>query len=60
MNCRECGNSLRRLARRGFLQVRIFPLFGYYPWECPVCRKTIMVKKQYVLKRRSIQQNSAD
>lgn len=60
MNCRECGNCLRRLARRGFLQVKIFPLFGYYPWECPVCRKTIMVKKQYLLKRRSIQQNSAE
>ncbi len=39
--CRVCGNQhLHRLARAGFLQKQIFPLFGFYPWECFVCRKT--------------------
>jgi hypothetical protein len=30
---------MRRLGREGFLQSRIYPIFGYYPWECPICRK---------------------
>jgi hypothetical protein len=60
MHCKDCGNNLRRLARKGFLQLRVFPLFGYYPWECPVCRKTLMIRKQYLRKRRSVQEHSAD
>jgi hypothetical protein len=39
--CRACGNQhLRRLARIGFFQKNFLPLFGFYPWECFVCRKT--------------------
>jgi hypothetical protein len=60
MHCRECGSNLRRLARKGFLQLKVYPFFGYYPWECPVCRKTLMVRKQYLRKTRSVQGNSAD
>jgi len=60
MHCKECGNALRRLARRGFLQIRVFPIFGFYPWECPICRDTIMIRKQYVRKRRGLQENSGD
>jgi hypothetical protein len=60
MHCKDCGNNLRRLARKGFLQLRVFPLIGYYPWECPVCRKTLMIRKQYLRKRRSAQEHSAD
>jgi hypothetical protein len=33
---------MRRLGRVGFLQRKVFPLFGYYPWECPICRETVM------------------
>jgi hypothetical protein len=29
---------MRRLAREGLLQKMFLPLFGFYPWECPVCR----------------------
>lgn len=36
--CPRCGNQLRRLARKGFLQHAFYPLFGYYPWECFACR----------------------
>lgn len=60
MHCKNCRKPLRRLARRGFLQLKIYPKFGYYPWECPICRETIMVKKQYMRKRRSAQKPSAD
>jgi len=51
MHCKDCGNSLRRLSRRGFLQKRIYSLFGYYPWECPVCREPIFIRKQYERRR---------
>ena len=60
MHCKACGNPLRRLARKGFLQLKVYPKFGYYPWECPICRNTIMIRKQYIRKKRSMQQNSGD
>lgn len=60
MLCKQCGSSMRRLARTGFLQQRVYPIFGFYPWECPVCRKPIMLKKQYRRKMRSIEQTSAE
>jgi len=60
MHCRDCGNNLRRLARKGFLQLKVYPLFGYYPWECPVCRKSQMIRKQHLRKGRSVQEHSAD
>jgi hypothetical protein len=65
MNCKFCANPMRRLARHGFWQEKIYPKFGYYPWECPICRKTTMHRKQNVRKRRrsgsaSGQESSAD
>jgi hypothetical protein len=60
MHCKHCGSNLRRLSRTGFLQLRVYPLFGFYPWECPVCRKPVMVTKQYKRKTRDLQQSSAD
>jgi hypothetical protein len=27
-----------RLERKGFVQTRILPLFGYFPWKCYDCR----------------------
>jgi hypothetical protein len=35
---------MRRLGRAGFLLGRIYPLFGYYPWECPLCRKMRLMR----------------
>jgi hypothetical protein len=60
MYCKKCGTSMRRLSRRGFLQEKIYSLFGYYPWECPLCRKPVMLKKQYQRRTRRTQENSAD
>jgi DNA-directed RNA polymerase subunit RPC12/RpoP len=42
---------LRRLERKGFLQKRIYHLFGYYPWECPKCRGVVLLKKRHQRKR---------
>ena len=60
MHCKECGNPLRRMARKGFLQLKVYPRFGYYPWECPICRVTIMIRKQYIRKRRSVHAPTTD
>jgi hypothetical protein len=42
--CLKCGERLRRLARRGFLENGIFPFFGYFPWECLSCRNKRMLR----------------
>jgi hypothetical protein len=42
--CTRCGSVLRRLGRKGFLQRFIFPVFGYYPWECFACRRKWLVR----------------
>jgi hypothetical protein len=48
MQCPDCGMSyLRRLYRHGFMQRVIFPLIGLYPWECPICRKPIYLRKRH-------------
>src|ERR1700742_913059 len=44
--CPRCGSRLRRLARRGLLQSQIYPLFGYYPWECLTCRGKRIVRNR--------------
>jgi DNA-directed RNA polymerase subunit RPC12/RpoP len=45
--CTHCGSNMRRLGRKGFWQRKIFSLFGYYPWECPVCRNPLLLKKKH-------------
>jgi hypothetical protein len=27
--------------------MRIYPLFGYYPWVCGACKSTFMARKRY-------------
>lgn len=50
--CPDCGRpKMRRMTRLGFLQEKLWPLFGYYPWKCRVCRKTRMLR--YRGKKRS-------
>jgi hypothetical protein len=53
VRCEYCGNALRRLARQGFLQKEMYSRFGYYPWECPLCREPMLVRQQHRLKKRS-------
>ena len=53
MQCSRCGSEMRRLMRESFLQRKVYPLFGYYPWECPICRQPILFKKRVSRKRRS-------
>ncbi len=45
--CATCGSRrLRRLPRIGFLQQKVYPLMGYYPWECPICRQVKLFRKR--------------
>jgi hypothetical protein len=43
--CANCaGKECRRLNRQGFLERRVLPLMGYFPWECAVCRKKVFLR----------------
>jgi hypothetical protein len=43
--CPACAEvQLFRLARSGFLQERIYPWFGKYPWECAQCRRLFLLR----------------
>jgi hypothetical protein len=54
VQCPICNNSdLHRMRRVGFLQRRVFSLFGYYPWECGACRKTHYFKQRNQKRRTS-------
>lgn len=43
-NCRR--EQLARIARHGFLRRKLFPVFGFYPWECAICRRQFMLWKR--------------
>lgn len=49
--CSKCSSTMRRLSRKGFLAKKILPHFGYYPWECPVCRETLFYKDRGIRNR---------
>lgn len=47
LRCPKCRQEqLSRIARHGFLRNHVFPLFGYYPWECAICRRESLVRKR--------------
>jgi hypothetical protein len=44
-NCHHCGAAvLRRVNRNGYLQNIVFPYFGYFPWECVMCRRLRFIR----------------
>jgi hypothetical protein len=49
---------MRRLKREGFMQLKVYSAFGYYPWECPICRDPMLVRRQYMRPKSSVQKNS--
>ena len=48
VHCREVRQrpSLLGPSGRGFMQEKIYPLFGYYPWRCKICRVHVMLRKR--------------
>lgn len=55
-NCRR--DQLARIARRGFLRERLFPIFGFYPWECGMCRRQFLLLKRGGAYRKSSRRRS--
>jgi len=53
MKCERCGRNLRRLPRITYLQKEVFSKVGYYPWECPLCRKLRLIRQRSLADRRS-------
>src|SRR5579863_371262 len=45
-SCAHCGERMRRLGRKGFLQSKLFPVFGFYPWECLACRSKRLMRSR--------------
>jgi DNA-directed RNA polymerase subunit RPC12/RpoP len=49
-NKRRCPNcssvEMTRVQRRGFMQERVYPKLGLYPWECPFCREVHLLKSR--------------
>jgi hypothetical protein len=47
MKCPKCKHgSVARLKRHGVMVAVILPLFGRYPWECPLCRKMSLMRSR--------------
>lgn len=45
--CPHCGcEKIRRMERVGFWQIKIRSYFGYFPWECMLCRKPFYLKQR--------------
>lgn len=45
--CDDCGSDeVFRIFRKGFLQQRIYPLFGFFPWRCKKCGLRLMMRKR--------------
>src|SRR6185437_12162456 len=43
--CPTCGqHALFRCQRKGFLQTRLYPVFGLYPWSCTCCRRACLLR----------------
>jgi len=47
--CPKCGvpGGMSRQQRYGFLQTKILPLLGLYPWECLHCRRLSYFRRRY-------------
>jgi hypothetical protein len=47
VRCQKCGGDrVYRVERKGFMQEKIYPCFGYYPWRCISCRNHVMLRKR--------------
>lgn len=47
LTCPHCRREqLARIARRGFFRQKLCPIFGFYPWECSMCRRQFLLRKR--------------
>jgi DNA-directed RNA polymerase subunit RPC12/RpoP len=47
VQCPRCGsNFMKRKPRGGFLEGKVYAIFGYYPWRCTKCLGSFFLKKR--------------
>lgn len=47
LRCPNCHQEqLARIARRGFMRQHVYSKFGFYPWECAICRREFLIRKR--------------
>ncbi len=47
VHCDECGSDeVYRIFRKGFLEQRIYPLGGFFPWRCKGCGLRLMLRRR--------------
>ena len=45
MKCPSCKlDGMLRSTRRGFLEIVVYPMMGYYPWTCGACCRRYLMK----------------
>jgi hypothetical protein len=45
MVCPKCQSGrMHRLKREGFVELRVAPLFGYFPWRCSDCKAELLLR----------------
>jgi hypothetical protein len=43
--CVRCnGNFFRRLNRSGYMERTVLPFLGFFPWECALCRRKVILR----------------
>jgi DNA-directed RNA polymerase subunit RPC12/RpoP len=47
VQCPRCGSHyMKRMKRSGFLEARVYWIFGYYPWRCTKCLGNFLLRKR--------------
>jgi DNA-directed RNA polymerase subunit RPC12/RpoP len=60
MQCSNCGGKhLLRMRRTGFLEIRLFPAFGFYPWKCTDCKAKLLLRDRGKKRRKLTPQTSS-
>ncbi len=45
--CPACrGDRVYRVERKGLIEKKVFPIFGFYPWQCKDCGTELMLRKR--------------
>jgi hypothetical protein len=48
VHCPTCNaGHPYRIKRRGWIRRKFLPFFGYYPWFCPLCKKSFVMRRRY-------------
>jgi hypothetical protein len=48
------------MKRVGFLQTRVYPLFGFYPWKCPECKTRYLLRARGTKRKKTSSRHSAE